>query len=92
LLARKNVVVLNDEAHHCYQQKPGDPDEAPIEADGREEAKKNTEAARLWINGIRALGRKVNLRAVYDVSATPFFLRGSGHREGLLPGSSRILR
>jgi hypothetical protein len=26
LLARKNVVVLNDEAHHCYQQKPGDPD------------------------------------------------------------------
>jgi type III restriction enzyme len=84
LLARRNVVVLNDEAHHCYQQKPGDPDEAPIEAEGREEAKKNAEAARLWINGIRALGRKVNLRAVYDVSATPFFLRGSGHREGLL--------
>src|SRR6516165_7701585 len=84
LLARKNVVVLNDEAHHCYQQKPGQPDEAPIEAEGREEAKKNAEAARLWINGIRALGRKVNLRAVYDVSATPFFLRGSGHHEGLL--------
>jgi type III restriction enzyme len=84
LLARKNVVVLNDEAHHCYQQKPRQPDEAPIEAEGREEAKKNAEAARLWINGIKALGRKVNLRAVYDLSATPFFLRGSGHRENFL--------
>jgi type III restriction enzyme len=84
LLARKNVVVLNDEAHHCYQQKPGQTDEPPVEAEGREEAKKNAEAARLWINGIKALGRKVNLRAVYDVSATPFFLRGSGHHEGLL--------
>jgi type III restriction enzyme len=84
LLARKNVVVLNDEAHHCYQQKPGQADEPPIEAEGREEAKKNAEAARLWINGIKTLGGKVSLRAVYDVSATPFFLRGSGHREGLL--------
>src|SRR5207302_11327315 len=27
LLARKNAVVLNDEPHHCYQQKPGQPDE-----------------------------------------------------------------
>jgi type III restriction enzyme len=84
MLGRRNVVVLNDEAHHCYQHKPGDPDEAPVEAEAREEAKKNAEAARLWINGIRALGRKVNLRAVYDVSATPFFLRGSGYPEGLL--------
>src|SRR5205823_3273078 len=72
LLARKKVVVLNDEAHHCYQQKPGQAEEAPIEAEGREEAKKNAEAARLWINGIKALGRKIDLRTVYDVSATPF--------------------
>ena len=84
LLGRSGVVVLNDEAHHCYQHKPSDGDEAPVEAEAREEAKRNAEAARLWINGIRALGRKVSLRAVYDVSATPFFLRGSGYPEGLL--------
>lgn len=84
LLGRAGVVVLNDEAHHCYQHKPGEDDEAPVEAEAREEAKRNAEAARLWINGIRALGRKVGLRAVYDVSATPFFLRGSGYPEGLL--------
>jgi hypothetical protein len=35
------------------------------------------EAARLWISGIEALKRKVGVRAIYDLSATPFFLRGS---------------
>lgn len=93
LLARKSVVVLDDEAHHCYQQKPGDPDEAPVEAEGREGAKKNAEAARLWINGIRALGGKVNLRAVYDVSATPFFPPArTTERVCCSLGSCRILR
>src|ERR1700728_4372722 len=46
--------------------------------------RKNTEAARLWINGIEALKRKTGVRAVYDLSATPFFLRGSGYAEGTL--------
>jgi type III restriction enzyme len=50
----------------------------------RREAKDNNEAARLWISGIEALKRKVDLRAVYDLSATPSFLRGSGYREGTL--------
>ena len=49
------------------------------------EAKKNNEAARLWISGIEALQRVTKGRAtVYDLSATPFFLRGSG--------SSRIVK
>lgn len=84
LLGRKSVVVLNDEAHHCYEHKPGEGEETAVEAESREEVKNNKEAARLWINGIRALGGKVRLNAIYDVSATPFFLRGSGYPEGLL--------
>jgi type III restriction enzyme len=83
LLARKNVIVLNDEAHHCYEEKPGKPDETVTE-DEKEEANENKKAARLWINGIRALDRKVGVRTVFDVSATPFFLRGSGYPEGTL--------
>ncbi len=50
----------------------------------KDEAKKNNEAARLWISGIEALNRKVGVRATYDLSATPFFLRGSGYAEGTL--------
>jgi type III restriction enzyme len=84
LLAMKNVVVINDEAHHCYREKPGTDDEAEFKGEEKDEAKKNNEAARLWISGIEALNRKVGVRAVYDLSATPFFLRGSGYAEGTL--------
>ncbi|HRD78060.1 MAG TPA: DEAD/DEAH box helicase family protein [Hyphomicrobiaceae bacterium] len=84
LLAMKNVVVINDEAHHCYREKPGSDDEAEFKGEDKDEAKKNNEAARLWISGIEALNRKVGVRAVYDLSATPFFLQGSGYAEGTL--------
>lgn len=84
LLGRKNVIVINDEAHHCYQENPERVEEKKIEEDEKEEVKYNKEAARLWINGIKALKDKVGVRAVYDVSATPFFLRGSGYPEGTL--------
>src|SRR6185312_2292166 len=54
--------------------------------DDKKEAAENEEAARLWINGIEALDRKLSkgVRAAYDLSATPFFLRGSGYEEGTL--------
>jgi type III restriction enzyme len=84
LLAMKNVVVINDEAHHCYREKPDSEEEAELKGEDKDEAKKNNEAARLWISGIEALNRKVGVRAVYDLSATPFFLRGSGYAEGTL--------
>lgn len=84
LLAFKQVVVINDEAHHCYRERQGGDAEAPVGAEEREEAKRNAEAARLWISGLEALKRKVGVRTVYDLSATPFFLRGSGYREGTL--------
>jgi type III restriction enzyme len=84
LLSFKNVIVINDEAHHCYRERPQGDEEAPVAAEEKEEAKRNTEAARLWISGLEALKKKVGIRTVYDLSATPFFLRGSGYREGTL--------
>lgn len=84
LLGLKNVVVINDEAHHCYQERPSSDDEEPLDADERSEAKENAEAARLWINGLKAAKSKIGVRAIYDLSATPFFLRGSGYAEGTL--------
>jgi type III restriction enzyme len=84
LLALKNVLVLNDEAHHCYREKPGDADEDELKGDEKKEAEKNSKAARLWISGLEALQRKVGVARVFDLSATPFFLRGSGYPEGTL--------
>ena len=84
LMAIKGVLVFNDEAHHCYREKPGDSDEGQLTSDDRAEAKRNEEAARVWISGVEAVGRHLGLRRVIDLSATPFFLRGSGYREGTL--------
>lgn len=91
LLRFERVNVINDEAHHCYRHKVGGDAEGALTGDEKKEAEQNEEAARLWINGIEALDRQLRkgkrtggVRAVYDLSATPFFLRGSGYQEGTL--------
>ena len=84
LMTMKKVVVINDEAHHCYEERPQGSVEDLKSADEKAEAKENKEAARLWINGIKALKKKVGVKTVYDLSATPFFLAGSGYVEGTL--------
>ena len=84
LMGMKNVVVFNDEAHHCYREKPGDPDEVKPKGDDLGEAKANREAARVWISGLEGIHRRLGLSRVFDLSATPFFLRGSGYPEGTL--------
>ena len=74
------IVVLNDEAHHCYQDKlteSGDDD-----AD-REDKSRNADA-RVWFKGLRAIAAKVGIKNVYDLSATPYYLKGSGYYEGFI--------
>jgi len=86
LMAMKNILVINDEAHHCYREKQGasEEDEEQLKGEERKEAERNKEAARLWISGIEAVNRKLGVSKVIDLSATPFFLRGSGYAEGTL--------
>lgn len=84
LMGIKNIMVLNDEAHHCYREKPEDADDEALKGDEKKEAEKNNEAARLWISGIEIVNRKLGVTRVMDLSATPFFLRGSGYAEGTL--------
>lgn len=84
LMGLKNVMVLNDEAHHCYREKPPEEDEVALKGDERKEAEKNSEAARLWISGLETVKRKLGVSRVVDLSATPFFLSGSGYAEGTL--------
>jgi len=86
LMGIKNILVLNDEAHHCYREKPEsiEIEDDDLKGDEKKEAEKNNEAARLWISGIEIVKRKLGLSRVIDLSATPFFLRGSGYAEGTL--------
>ena len=80
---KRSIIVLNDEGHHCYRRKPED-DGEKLKGDERKEAEKREEYARVWISGLEAVKSKIGIKAVYDLSATPFFLRGSGYSEGTL--------
>ena len=81
--SKRNIIVINDEAHHCYRRKRDD-DGEKLKGDEREEAERREEKARVWISGVEAVKSKIGVKAVYDLSATPFFLRGSGYPEGTL--------
>jgi len=80
----KNILVLNDEAHHCYREKPEVEDEEDLKGDDKKEAEKNNEAARLWISGLEAVNRKLSLGSGNRLVCPPFFLSGSGYAEGTL--------
>ena len=80
---KKNIVVINDEAHHCYRRRP-DAEEEKLAADQKLEVRTRNEEARIWISGLEAVKKKIGIKAIYDLSATPFFLRGSGYDEGTL--------
>lgn len=90
------LVVLNDEAHHCYAQAteqvtsmtPGAVSEVDLAAALKGEEKKDADErnrdAGVWFSGLREVAKLRRVGAVYDLSATPFFLAGSGYREGLI--------
>jgi type III restriction enzyme len=80
---KRNIIVLNDEAHHCYRRRVGNQEEK-LTADDRRDAEQRNEEARVWISGLEAVKQKIGVKMVYDLSATPFFLRGSGYSEGTL--------
>ena len=91
---KKNILVLNDEAHHCYRRRSDVPapeatklltvDEGKLTGEDKKDAERRNEEARIWISGLEAVKEKVGIRNIYDLSATPFFLRGSGYKEGTL--------
>lgn len=64
------LLILNDEAHHCYLPKSGK---------SRGENAEENERAAVWYSGVRNLAGKFKVSNIYDLSATPYFLSGSGY-------------
>jgi type III restriction enzyme len=72
LMGMKDILVINDEANHCYREKPGAEDDDELKGDDRKEAEKNKEAARVWISGPEAVNRQLGVARVIDLSAKVF--------------------
>ncbi|HXE54992.1 MAG TPA: hypothetical protein VN541_18365, partial [Tepidisphaeraceae bacterium] len=75
LFDRLPIMVLNDEAHHCYRPKLSDAEDRA--------AKDENEEATIWIEGLdkinnAAPGRR-GISMCVDLSATPFYIAGSGY-------------
>ncbi len=65
------LLILNDEAHHCYLPKQKGKTK---DTEGDENAK-----AAIWFTGLTELSKKFKISSVYDLSATPYYLQGSGY-------------
>ena len=65
---RPSLCIINDEAHHCYHGSRAQG--TCMEGSAREE-----EQAMMWFGAIEALHRRGRVGQVYDLSATPMWLR-----------------
>jgi len=64
-LARsRNIVVINDEAHHAWR--------TPAESKVRGVRRAEIEEATIWVSGLDRIHAARNILACYDFSATPF--------------------
>ncbi len=66
------LLIINDEAHHCYLPKGKE------KTTDNEEVNENERAA-VWFSGLREVAKRYKLHSVYDLSATPYYLNGSGY-------------
>jgi len=83
LAGKENILVFNDEAHHAYRPAPLAEDElAGLSAEERKERKKEEEEATVWVSGLDRIQAARGLNFCVDLSATPFYLKASGHEEG----------
>jgi len=71
------LMVLNDEGHHAYRPAPVD-EELKLTA----EEKADREQATVWVSGLDKINAACGIEICVDMSATPFYIHGSGYPEG----------
>lgn len=74
--AGSEIVVFNDEAHHCYRYNPDHNERLT-----KDQQEANKEAG-TWFTGLQWVANRVGIKTVFDLSATPFYISGSGYGEG----------
>ncbi len=76
---KRNILVINDEAHHAYR--PADLSEEERRKLRRDD-KADLEEATIWVGGLDMANAVRGVNMCLDFSATPFYLGRLGHREG----------
>lgn len=79
-------LIFNDEAHHAYRR--GDTATEESLDEDKDLAKKNAREATIWIEGLDRINklaggnRRRGINLCVDLSATPFYIQGSGNEVG----------
>ena len=72
---KRNILVLNDEAHHAYRIRREEPDEGEEDLFGEdEEAEEFFKEATVWIDGLDKIHKLRGINFCADFSATPYYL------------------
>ncbi len=77
LSACKDLVVINDEAHHAYRQRA----EMKVSKKEAEELGIDLDEATRWIEGLDRIHKTRRIRRCFDLSATPFAPTGKTNTE-----------
>jgi len=76
---RAPLMVLNDEGHHAYRPAPL---AEQLTGDEAKAVKSDREIATVWVSGLDKISLGCGIRFCIDLSATPFYITGSGYIEG----------
>jgi len=89
---KENILVINDEAHHAYRPAPPAPEQPAlfdaVTGEERRKLEEQTKAAKVWVAGLDRINAVRKINFCVDMSATPFYIRGSGYPEGAPLGST----
>lgn len=77
LAGYKDIVVINDEAHHAYRQRA----EVKVSKKEAEELGIDLDEATRWIEGLDRIYKTRRIRRCFDLSATPFAPTGKKSTE-----------
>lgn len=80
LSAHKDIVVINDEAHHAYRKPP----ELKISKKAAAEQGLDLDEATRWIEGLDRIHKTRRIQRCFDLSATPFAPTGKVSTETAL--------
>nr|WP_277602432.1 DEAD/DEAH box helicase family protein [Parahaliea mediterranea] len=77
LSQHKDIIVINDEAHHAYRQRA----EVKVKKKDADELGIDLEEATRWIEGLDRIHKTRRIRRCYDLTATPFAPTGKTNTE-----------
>ena len=71
---KRNILVMNDEAHHAYRIRREEPDDGEEELFDDDDGEAFYREATVWVDGLDRIHKHRGINQCIDLSATPYYL------------------